>query len=349
MKHIKFLPFILIIIFTFASCVNGYDRYSEVYRGHFDTNVTFIAFAEKAHIFNSASSAVRNVVETDGKLFDIYSNYEGINNLKTINDNAGIRPVEVDEAILDLLEFSIDMYELTNGTVNIAMGSVLRIWSEYREQGISLPPVELLNEHAAYTDINSIVIDRTQNTVFLKETGMSVDVGSIAKGFTAMRALDAAQSTGVESALINMGGDIAALGKPMDGRERWSVGIQNPFLDEERRNIMDTVYVNGMAIASSGNYERFYTVDGINYSHIIDPETLFPAVRFAHVTVVHKDAALAEAFSTALFIMSLSQGRELLEKNGAEGMWIMPDGTIETTPGYDAISQQQSGYSASDN
>jgi len=336
-------------ILLLSACTDNYERYSTIYAGRFDTNITFIAYAQSQLTFSAASAAAYAIIELDSKLFDIYNDHEGINNLKTINDNAGIQPVAVDDVLLDLLEFAVEVYELTDGVVNVAMGPVLKIWHEYREQNNgTLPSLDILRENAALMNINDMAIDRQNSTVFLTQTGMSLDVGAIAKGFTARRALEAAKAAGITSALINMGGDVAAFGKPMDGRNRWAIGIQDPFLVEGQRFIMDTVYVNGMALASSGNYERFFIVDGVNYSHIIDPETLFPAMRFAQATVLYQDAALAEALSTALFILPLSQGQKLLEKVGAEGMWVTLDGTIETTAGYDAISQKQSGYSAFD-
>ena len=340
----------LVLILSACTDTGNYERFDKIYLGQFDTYITFIAFARSQYSFDTAADAVRAVIELDGKLFDIYNEYEGMNNLKTINDNAGILPVPVDDILLDLLEFAVEVHELTDGVVNVAIGPVLRIWHEYRTKDDgTLPSLDLLRKHAAFTNIDDVMIDRQNGTVFLVQEGMSLDVGAIAKGFTARRVLEAAKASGITSALINMGGDVATTGKPMDGRDRWAIGINNPFLDDEgRRGIMDTVYVNDMALASSGNYERFYIVDGISYSHIIDPETLFPAMNFAGVTVLHPDAALAEALSTALFILPLSQGRKLLDKVGAQGMWVTPDGAVETTTGYDAMSQKQSGYSAFD-
>jgi thiamine biosynthesis lipoprotein len=134
----------------------------------------------------------------------------------------------------------------------------------------------------------------------------------------------------------------------MDGRERWAIGIQDPKLENGARGILDTVYANDISLVSSGDYQRFYTVSGVRYNHIIDPKTLMPATRFSHVTVLHQDSGVADALSTALFLLPVEAGRGLLEENGAQGMWIGHNGVIEATDGFKAVSEMLGGYSAND-
>lgn len=353
-KYVIPLAAALLSVLFVCSCSAPYTKYQTVYTDYFDVNTIIIAYAQSQRVFDKSSQAICEVIENDGKYFDIYNDYEGINNLKTVNDNAGIAPVSVDAPILDLLEFSFEAYELTGGTVNISMGPVLSLWHEYRTQGnldmesAVLPPLEALRALAENTDIRNVIIDREAGTVFLAQSGMSLDVGALAKGFTAQRALEAAKKTGLESVLINMGGNIVSYGKPMDGRDRWAIGIHNPWLENGVRGLLDTVYANNLSAVSSGDYQRFYTVGGQKYHHIIDPETLMPARRYTHVTVLHADSGMADALSTAVFILPQQEGRTLLEQNKAEGMWLYPDGRIEATQGYTSISQKLGDYTAVD-
>ena len=343
------LLFLAALLAAQSACYGGYRKYSAGFFDYFDTYTNIIAYARSQAEFETAAKAVLTLIENDGKLFDIYNDYAGINNIKTINDNAGLAPVPVDAAILDLLEFSAEAYGITGGKVNAAMGPVLRVWHEYRIQGMGdtsnarLPPMETLRKLLEDTGIENLIIDRQAGTAFLARPGMSLDVGALAKGFTLRRALEAAREAGLESALINIGGEIAALGSPMDSRDHWAVGVQDPFGEDGARGIMDTVHISGMALASSGDYQRFYTVEGVNYGHIIDPETLMPATRFTQVTVLHPDAGMAEILSTAIFILPLDEGRDLLRQNGADGLWITPDGSVEATPGFAAVSQNLAG------
>jgi thiamine biosynthesis lipoprotein len=198
--------------------------------------------------------------------------------------------------------------------------------------------------------MDDVVIDEASQTVFLAKKGMSLDVGAIAKGYAAGNAMAAAVEAGMESVLFNMGGNIISGGKPQDGvRDRWGVGIQDPGLDVSGvANILDTVFANNTSIVSSGGYQRYYVVDGKRHNHVIDPETLMPAVKHAAVTVVHPDSCLADALSTALFIMDEDDGRALVAKLGAEAIWIANDGSVSFTDGYKAISKTYGGYSGAD-
>lgn len=331
-------------VLLFSSCSGRYQKYQAVSGGTFDVDTTIIGYATSKDRFDKAAGAAFAVIESDGRLYDIYNTYEGVNNLKTVNDNAGIAPVPVDSAILDLLEFSVDAYEFTGGQVNVALGPVLRLWHDQREVGIAdpdsaaLPAMDDLTAAAQNTDINNLIIDRQAGTVFLAKKGMSLDVGALAKGFTAQRALEAAKQAGMKNLIINMGGNVVVSGKPMDGRDSWSVGVYNPEPDSGEV-LLDTIYVNNTAVVSSGNYQRYYVVDGVPYNHIIDPSALMPARRYEHVTVLHPDSGVADALSTALFILPMEEGRKLAESQGAGAMWVGLNGEIGgATNSYAAVS-----------
>ena len=328
---------VVLVLLTLAACApsgvtGGYGRYTSDYFGLFDTHTLFIAYTKTREDFDRYSGIVYAELERAHRLFDIYNSYEGLNNLKTVNDNAGLMPVEVHADIIDLVKFGAEAYEKTGGAVNIAMGPVLRLWHKARTDALGdpenayLPDIAELREAALNTGIGDIVIDA--GTVFLKNPGMSLDVGAIAKGWAAGVAMRAAEVAGLESGLINAGGNVIALGRPMErGRDSWSVGIEEPSADGTR-GLIAAVPAADTAVVTSGGYQRYYTVDGVVYNHIIDPETLMPAARHASVTVICPDAAAADMLSTALFIMSRERGEALLEEWGAEAVWVAHDGSI---------------------
>jgi len=273
------------------------------------------------------------------QLYDIYNDYEGVNNIKTINDHAGVEPVEVDDRIIQMLEEAVDMYKLTDGKMNVAMGSVLSIWHEYREAGIAnpeqaeLPPQKELVEAAKHMDITKMVIDPEKKTVYLEDPDMSLDVGAIAKGYAAEMASRKVEEAGLKHALISVGGNIRCIGTKPDG-EKWVVGVQNPDTTSSER-YLHRLSLDGMSLVTSGTYQRYYTVDGVNYHHIIHPDLLKPWDRYSSISILSADSGTADALATAVFNMELDDGMKLIEsQDGVEAMWIEADGTEHYSSGF---------------
>ena len=324
----------------------AFERFQAEFIGVFDVKVQIIGFAETEEEFLEKSQVIFDKMHELHKLYDIYNDYEGVANIKTINDNAGIAPVKVDRQIIDLILLSKEAYEKTDGLTNIAMGSVLRIWHRFRTsandfpEDAELPKEENLRAAALHMNIDDVIVDEENSTVFLADPDMRLDVGAVAKGFAAEIAKDAAVAAGFESGILDAGGNVLTIGAPRDGRERWGIGIQDPAKEADGvRNILDTVYVNNMSVVTSGRYHRFFEVDGKIYNHIIDPRTLFPADLYAAVTVLHENSGVAEYLSTAIFIVSYEEGLALAKENNAEALWIYPDGEMEATEGYRAVSK----------
>ncbi len=328
---------------------SGMRKHSAEYADLFDTSAEFTAFTATDDDFAEYSRAFQTEVSELTKLFDIYNEYPGVNNLYTVNKNAGVAPVEVDARIIDMLSFSVEAYEKTDGAVNVALGPVLKIWHDFREEGMAdpeaarLPELEDLKEAKKLCDINNVIIDREKSTVFLAKPGMSLDVGAVAKGYATKVAAVKLKEMGCGSFVINMGGNVYVGGKPAEKtRQYWGVGVQDPGFGSG--NIFDTIYLNDKAIITSGNYQRYYTVNGKNYCHIIDPETLFPSETFAGVTIICEDAAVGDMLSTALFIVQKDKGEKLLAEFGADALWIDDNGGISYTDGYKAVSSNLSGF-----
>ncbi len=336
------LFFVLLSCLSFVSCDKQKTKFVRHSLDYFDTATTITGYEESKEEFDRVSGEILRLLSEYHKLYTIYHRFEGLENLCTINDlqNGAHRTVPVDRRIVDMLSYSKDMYDVTNGKFNIAMGSVLSIWHTYRTQGLDdpsqaqLPPKEKLKEAAKHTDIKDVLIDTEKNTVHLRDPEMKLDVGAVAKGYAVEMAAKFLEEQGISGYVINVGGNVRTVGTKPDG-ESWVAGIENPNSDSENPYV---AYLNlsGEALVTSGSYQRFYTVDGINYHHIIDPETLMPAKGYLSVSVLCRDSALGDALSTALFCMPYDEGISLVESlEGAEAIFIMPDGTQKTSSGFD--------------
>ena len=301
----------------------------------FDTVTVIKGAAESKEAFAEIAYSIRDDLKTYHQLFDIYNDYDGINNLKTINDMAGQREVEVDRKIIDLLLDCRKYYELTDGKVNVAMGSVLLLWHEARNDGINdpvnaaLPDESALQEAGLHTDLDAVLIDEAASTVYISDPDVRLDVGAIAKGWAAQRVAENAPA----GLLISVGGNVCATGPKDASGTPWVVGVQDP----NGGDYLHTLYVSGGSIVTSGDYQRAYTVDGKSYHHIIDPETLYPSTYWHSVTIACDDSGLADALSTALFLLPQEDGQKLLDQCGAEALWVDADGNRYYSPGFQAL------------
>ena len=309
-------------------------QYTATFLTLFDTVTTVVGSAETEEAFQEKAQRIRDELEHYHRLFDIYQEYEGICNLKTVNDSAGIAPVTVDSAIIELLTDCKEYYELTGGKVNVAMGSVLSLWHEARAEGLrdpraaKLPDRAALTEAAAHTDIEAIVIDEPSSTVYLSDPEVRLDVGAVAKGWATQRVAENAPS----GMLISVGGNVCATG-PKNGASPWVIGIQNP----QGEGNLHTLYLDKGTVVTSGDYQRTYWVDGKQYHHIIDPETQMPSEYWRSVSVICQDSGLADALSTALFLLSLEQGKALAAQCNAQVLWVDANQQEFSTPGLGAL------------
>ena len=320
-----------VVVFRYVS--KPMEQYSATFLDVFHTSSTVVGYAKDEESFRENVNILKERLDYYHKLYDIYHTYDGMNNIKTINDQAGISPVKVDREIIELLLLSKEMYETTHGQINVAMGSVLSIWHEYRDWGIShpesasLPPMDQLQEAALHTDINKIIIDKETSTVYLEDSKMSIDVGSIGKGYAVEQVALYAKEQGMEYLLLNIGGNIRTIGSKANG-EAWRLGIQNPDLESDE-SYVKRVEISDLSMVTSGDYQRYYIVDEKEYCHIIDPDTLMPAEEIASVSVITRDSGVADALSTSVFNMSLEEGMEFVNGlQGVEAIWILHDGSM---------------------
>ncbi len=333
--------FAAIFVLSAAGCGKSDENkiYTATYIDCFDT-VSFIkGYADSESAFEKYADEFYGLLKYYSGLYDIY-NPADEPNLKSINDAAGGGAVAVSEDIIGLLEFSKKIYGLTGGKTNIALGSVLKIWHEYRENGIAdpenaaLPTDAELADAALHTDIENIIIDRENMTVKIADSLCGIDVGAVAKGFAAEKIAKKLREDGFANGIISIGGNTIAIGDRDGGG--WKLGIRDPEKDADSYRIK--LALTDMSVVTSGSYQRFYSVDGKNYHHIIDPDTLMPAEGFVSVSVVCADSAIADGLSTALFCMSLEEGSALVNSlDDVYALWITDDGKMIKSDGFDSL------------
>ena len=310
-------------------------QYSATFLTVFDTVTTVVGRDTSEEAFTQKAQAVHDALLVYHQLFDIYNEYEGLNNLKTINDHPG-EAVTVDRAVIDLLLDCKRYCVLTDGRVNAAMGSVLYLWHEAREDGLNdfanacLPDGDALAEAAKHTSWDSVVIDEENSTVTITDPALRLDVGAIAKGWSVQRVAEAAPG----GLLISVGGNVCATGPKDESGTPWVVGVQDPDGGE---NYLHTLYLTKGSMVTSGDYQRAYMVDGEMYHHIIDPDTLYPGKLWRAVTVVCPDSGLADALSTALFLLPIEEGQRLLDECESVAMWVDADGEIYYSTGFEEL------------
>lgn len=314
-------------------------QYEGQFYGCFDTVTTITGYAKSKKEFSEKMGMLQEKLIYYHQLYDIYHSYDGRNNIKTINDAAGVKAVKVDGEVLDLLKLGKEMYDKTGGKLHIAYGSVLSLWHEYREEGIrepkkaKLPPREELDRRAVHTDIEDVVLDEEASTVYLADAEMSLDVGSIGKGYAVQKLAVYAREIGMEHVLISVGGNVCAVGGKADGSP-WTIGVENPNPDSGEPYAATVKLMDG-CLVTSGDYQRYYEVDHVRYCHIIDPDSNMPPEYFASVSVQAKDSGIADALSTSLFTMDYESGMSLVEDTeGVEAMWIGKDGNIRCSGGF---------------
>lgn len=360
MKVKKIVNICIVCSFLFLTgCKKeSYEYYTKRFVGPFDTITTYITYAKSEKEFEEQCDLIDEKLNYYDQLFDKYSSYDSVNNVKTINEQAGKQAVEVDQPLIDLLELCIERNKNISHKVNIAFGSVIDIWHDYRENaeahgGIGVvPTMEELQNAAQHTNIESIRIDKEKKTVYIEDEKVSIDVGATAKGYAIELIKQDLIALGVDNFLLSGGGNVASYGERKIKKEgtfyldecqtNYCVGIESPqdgnfSHDEDDENYENeaVLVMQGQSIVTSGDYQRFYEdVNGKRYHHLIDPETLEPAVYFRSVSIITEDSGLADFLSSAVFLMEYEEGLELINSlDGVEAIWLLDDGKIRMSAG----------------
>ncbi len=330
----RFLALLLSILLLSASaCAQQevYEKHQHFFFGTFDTIVTLIGYTKTADEFHTYASLAESEMNRYHEIFDQYNAYEGVDNLYALNQNApsGATPAEAE--LIDLLR-QIDKWQALYGTqTNPAMGSVLRLWHDARTAGTYVPDTEALTAAAEHMDYTDVLIDEAAQTVQYSDPELRLDLGAVAKGYAAQKVADKLREAGFTSFILNAGGNVVCGDAPADGRMQWTVAVE----DVDGVSTRLKLGLKNLSIVTSGDYQRYFEVDGKRYHHLIDPATLQPAAHMRAVSIVHPDSGLADFLSTAAFLLPYEESRALIESiPEAEATWLLADGTEYCTNGF---------------
>ena len=342
MKKAICLLLICLFLAVPVSCSGTPEKqlYRKTYFDLFDTVCTVSGYAETEEAFDAVAQQVYQVLLSCHRMCDIYYPYSGLVNLYTLNREAAKAPVQVSTELMDFLLQCKEYMTLTGGQTNIAMGAVLSLWHDCREEALSdpssarLPDPDALAAAGEHCDPDDLILDPDAGTVYFADPLLQLDVGAVAKGYAAERAAGWLEDNGYTGYSLNLGGNLRVVGPKGDG-EAWRVGITDP---RDEGAYLARLALTDDSLVTSGSYQRYFTVDGVTYHHIIDPDTLYPAQWFVSVSVVTENSGLGDALSTALFNLSLADGQALVERlGGVEALWLCEDGMIYTSSGFDSL------------
>lgn len=248
-----------------------------------------------------------------------------------INENAGIEPIKVSDDTVTVVKEGIHYSELSNGKFDITIGPLVKLWSIGLPEA-KVPTQEEIDTIVPLTNYKDVVIDEANNTVFLTKAGMMLDLGGIAKGYSADVISQMLTAEGVKSAIIDLGGNIFAHGKKLSGDD-WKIGIQNPF--STRGEIVGAISVINKSIVTSGVYERYIEKDGIKYHHILNPETGYPYENdIAGITIISDKSSTGDALSTSVFALGIEEGIKFIENlDSVDAIFVTKDNGVYLTSG----------------
>ncbi len=305
----------------------------------FDTVCTFMAGADSPEHFEQNADLIFEELQLYNTLFNIYEEYEGINNLCTVNRMAGIAPVTVDARLIDFFIYMNSLPKEITDMVHPIYGALTLLWKEAAINAHP-PEKEQLDEAWTHCQKELLLIDEEQHTLYLTDPDARLDVGAFAKGYAAKMCVMLLEELEIKNYMLSLGGNISVKGvDPSTGRA-WNVGIQDPQKKEDSALLI--LQPGEDTVATSGTSWRYFTYNGKRYHHILDPDTLFPAERHTchSVSVLTSDPALADALTTALFIYTPKEGQALLDTlsqagTQAHALWIESDGTFLKSAYFD--------------
>ncbi|PAM96322.1 thiamine biosynthesis protein ApbE [Flavobacterium sp. IR1] len=270
-------------------------------------NFTITVVAENENIGNKN---INLAIEEIRRIERLLTTYKEDSQTNLINENAGIRPVKVDPEVFNLIERCIGISRITQGAFDISYGSIDKSLWNFDKTMTQLPDAETALKMVHLIDYKNIILDKENTTVFLKEKGMRIGFGGIGKGYAAEMAKQVLLNHNVQSGIINASGDLSAWGFQPDGK-KWTIGVADPDAPNAAFSYME---ISNKAVATSGNYEKFVTINGKKYSHTIDPKTGLPISGIKSVTIIASNAEFADAMATPIAVMGIKAGLFLIDQ-----------------------------------
>jgi len=306
---------VVTVLIVGVLCIRAYNtrrfHLEEQTRFMMDTYVTIYAIGPKEQASRAVDLALNRMQDIDEK----FSALNADSPIYAFN-HAGI-PI-TDEEVLQVVGHAIETGKATGGAFDITVASLLDLWGFYGDSP-RLPDPQEIEGMLAFTGHQHLLLRNGRLEKAMPE--IRIDLGGIAKGYSAQQASKVLLEAGISSALIDAGGDVYALGKK--GRKYWRVGLRGPKEEE----LLGFLEVEDLAVMGSGDYERFFMANGVRYHHIIDPRTGYPAQGLSGATLIHPDPVIADAWCTALFVLGPERGLELIEHHpGMEAVLVKASG-----------------------
>jgi len=262
------------------------------------------------------------------RLEDVFSSYKAGSDVARINAAAGTGTVDIRPETVEVMKAALRVAALSDGAFNPMVGAFGRVWGHSGEKG-EVPPADEVKKILPLVDLDGLIFDEHARKAGLRKEGMAINLGGVAKGYIVSKAVEALEKKGVTRAIVHAGGDMVVFQK--GAGEPFTVGIQHP---REKKLLGEARLYNG-AVATSGDYERFFMKGKTRYHHILDPKTGFPANRSQAVTVIAKDPTEADALSTAVFVLGPKRGMALIERlEGVQGVIVDRYGRVSISGGF---------------
>lgn len=285
-----------------------------------DTVVTITAVGPKEDV-EKAIDATFSEIE---RLEALMSGFKEGSDVDRINKSAGIRPVKVDKDVLKVILKAIEISEMTNGAFDITIGPLSNLWGFGVKENY-IPTDNEIKKLLSLVAYKQLKIDDSKSEVFLRKKGMMIDLGGIAKGYAADKAVEVLKSKGIKAGIVAVAGDIRVFGRRHDGKP-WHIGIKHP---REKDRVFATIDLEDSSISTSGDYERSFIKDEIRYHHILDPQNGYPAKGCQSVTIISREGVMVDALATSVFVLGPEKGMELIEaKEGIEGIIVDSKGEV---------------------
>jgi thiamine biosynthesis lipoprotein len=268
-----------------------------------------------------AAHRIEEAVEEIRRIEKLLTTFDESSQTNLINHNAGIAPVKVDREVFEIIQRSKRISDLTQGAFDITYGSIdKRLWNFDKNMTV-LPDTTTAKRLVRLINYHNVILNEKKSTVFLKEKGMRIGFGGIGKGYAAEKAKMILQKNGVGSGIVNAAGDLVTWGLQPDGKP-WTIGIADP---NAAKHPFSYLNITDMAVATSGNYEKFVMIGGKKYSHTIDPKTGLPVNGIKSVTVICPNAEIADAMATPVMIMGINVGLDMINQIKGIGCIIIDD------------------------
>ena len=259
---------------------------------------------------NWANERIKNAISEINRIEQLLTTFKPDSQTNLINAHAGIKPIYVDKEVFELIQRSLKISNLTQGAFDITYGSIDKTLWNFDTKMTSLPDATTARDMVKLIDYQKVILNKNEQTVFLKEQGMRIGFGGIGKGYAAEMAKQLMIREGVKSGVVNASGDLTTWGTQPDGKQ-WTIGIADP---NHKNKTFSSLNISNMAVATSGDYEKFVMIDGKRYSHTINPKTGLPITGIRSVTIIAPNAELADSLATPVTVMGVKVGLNLINQ-----------------------------------